>query len=224
MAYKILIADDEILMTELLSSHLQCCGYETFVANTGKDTLNFISKHPDLIILDIMMPDINGLELCRRIRSHVSCPIIFLTARVTEQDKITGLQYGGDDYITKPFSLRELTARVEAHLRREERQMNRDSVLISHELMINLSQRRVYYHDQEIPTSKTEFALLQFFVLNANRVFDKEHIYSSVWGRGADGNSSVVKEHVHKLRTKLRDATGQNFIETIWGVGYRWNK
>lgn len=224
MPYKILIIDDEILITELLSSHLQDCGYETIVVNSGKDALNFVSQQPDLILLDIMMPDIDGLELCRRIRDHISCPILFLTARITEQDKVNGFQYGGDDYITKPFSLKELTARVEAHLRREKRQMNRDSILTSNELIINLSQRRVYYQEKEILLSKTEFDLLVFFVTNANNVFDREHIYTSVWGYNADGNSSVIKEHVHKLRVKLRDATGQDFIETVWGVGYRWNK
>lgn len=224
MPYKILIIDDEILITELLSSHLQDCGYETIVVNSGKDALNFVSQQPDLILLDIMMPDIDGLELCRRIRDHISCPILFLTARITEQDKVNGFQYGGDDYITKPFSLKELTARVEAHLRREKRQMNRDSILTSNELIINLSQRRVYYQEKEILLSKTGFDLLVFFVTNANHVFDREHIYTSVWGYNADGNSNVIKEHVHKLRVKLRDATGQDFIETVWGVGYRWNK
>ena len=105
MAYKILIVDDEKMMTELLSDHLRDCDYETITANDSREAIELLQKNPDLIILDINMPDMDGLELCRNIRNHVDCPILFVTARITEQDKINGLQYGGDDYITKPFSL-----------------------------------------------------------------------------------------------------------------------
>lgn len=114
MRNKILIVDDEVMMTELLSDHLSDGGYETFTANCADDALKLLPKNPDLIILDINMPGMDGLKLCRSIRDHVSCPILFVTARITEQDKINGLQYEGDDYITKPFSLKELSARVAA--------------------------------------------------------------------------------------------------------------
>lgn len=121
MTYKILIVDDETMITELLNDHLRDCGYDTMTAGSGEEAIDLLQKKPDLILLDINMPGMDGLELCKTIRSHVSCPILFLTARITEQDKINGLQYGGDDYITKPFSLNELTARIAAHLRRDER-------------------------------------------------------------------------------------------------------
>ena len=131
MRNKILIVDDEVMMTELLSDHLSDCGYETFTANGADDALRLLPKNPDLIILDINMPGMDGLKFCRNIRDHVSCPILFVTARISEQDKINGLQYGGDDYITKPFSLKELSARVAAHLRRDERSRRNAAILTS---------------------------------------------------------------------------------------------
>ena len=153
MAYKILIVDDEKMMTELLSDHLRDCGYDTITANCSRQAVEMLPKQPDLIILDINMPDMNGLELCKNIRSHINCPIIFVTARICEQDKINGLQYGGDDYITKPFSLNELTARVAAHLRRDERNKGRTAVLTSNNLIVNLSERAVFYGNTVVPFS-----------------------------------------------------------------------
>lgn len=223
MAYKILIVDDEKMITDLLFSHLQDCGYDTLVANCSGEAMTLLQKQPDLIILDINMPGLNGLELCRNIRDHILCPIIFVTARITELDKINGLQYGGDDYITKPFSLKELSARVAAHLRRDERNKNRSPVLTSSDgLLVNLSKRCVFFGETEILFSKKEFDLIEYLMTNAGQVFDRERIYEAVWGYDAEGDSSVVKEHVRKIRAKLRDVTGHDYIETVWGVGYRW--
>ena len=224
MAYKILIVDDEKMMTELLTDYLQDCGYETMAANSAGEAISLLPKQPDLIILDINMPGMDGLELCRNIRSHIACPILFLTARITEQDKINGLQYGGDDYITKPFSLGELSARVAAHLRRDERSRSRPSVLTSNGLIVNLSQRLVSWNGQEIAFSKREFDLIAFLMTNANQVFDKERIYEMVWGYDAEGDSNVIKEYVRKIRARLREVTGLDYIETVWGVGYKWKK
>ena len=224
MAYKILIVDDEKMMTELLSDHLQDCGYETYVANNSDEAVELLQKQPDLIILDINMPGTNGLELCKNIRNHIICPIIFVTARITEQDKINGLQYGGDDYITKPFSLNELSARVAAHLRRDERIKCKPLLLTSENLIVNLSERTVSYGGNSIPFSKREFDLIEFLMTNANQVFNRERIYEAVWGYEAEGDSSVVKEHIRKIRAKLHEITGQEYIETVWGVGYKWNR
>ena len=224
MAYKILIVDDEKMMTELLSDHLRDCGYDTITANCSRQAVEMLPKQPDLIILDINMPDMNGLELCKNIRSHINCPIIFVTARISEQDKINGLQYGGDDYITKPFSLNELTARVAAHLRRDERNKGRTAVLTSNNLIVNLSERAVFYGDTVVTFSKREFDIIEFLMTNANQVFDKERIYEAVWGYDAEGDSNVIKEHIRKIRGKLNEITGQDYIETIWGVGYKWKR
>ncbi len=222
MKHKILIVDDEVMLTELLSAHLQDCGYETLSANDAGRAVELLSKEPDLILLDINMPGIDGLALCRSIREHVSCPILFLTARVTEQDMINGFGYGGDDYITKPFRLNELTARIAAHLRRDERSRQKQSVLSSGLLLVNLSERKVFYGETEIPFSRREFDLIEFFLTNANQVFDRDKIYEAVWGYDAEGDSGVIKEHVRKIRTKLKEYTGKEFIETVWGVGYQW--
>ncbi len=224
MHYKILIVDDEKMMTDLLSNHLRDCGYDTFVANNSSEAAALLQKQPDLIILDINMPGTNGLELCKNIRNHTTCPILFVTARITEQDKINGFQYGGDDYITKPFSLNELTARVAAHLRRDERGKNKPNILTSNELLVNLSERTVFYNGTEIPFSKREFELIEFLITNANQVFDRERIYERVWGYEAEGDSGVVKEHIRKIRSKLHTITGNDYIETVWGVGYKWNR
>lgn len=224
MKHKILIVDDEVMMAELLSDHLSDDGYETFTANSAADALKQIPKNPDLIILDINMPGMDGLELCKNIRNNISCPILFVTARITEQDKINGLQYGGDDYITKPFSLRELSARVAAHLRREQRSLQKYSVLTSGELLVNLSDRRVFFKDKEIVVSKKEFDIIEFLLTNAGQVFERERIYELVWGFDAEGSADVIKEHIRKIRAKLQEVSEHDYIETVWGVGYKWNR
>lgn len=225
MRHKILVVDDEAMILELLSDHLGDEGYEIYTADSAEAALRQLPKKPDLIILDINMPGMDGLELCRNIREHVSCPILFLTARITEQDKVNGLQYGGDDYITKPFSLKELSARVSAHLRRDERaRVSSASVLTSGELLVNLSQHRIFYKDEEIEVSKKEFELIEFLLSNAGQVFDRERIYERVWGYDAEGSADVIKEHIRKIRTKLYAVTKEDYIETVWGVGYKWKR
>lgn len=222
MAYKILIVDDEEMLISLLSTHLQECGYLTYTAASSSEAIEQLKVTPDLILLDINMPGMDGLELCKVIRNHVNCPILFLTARITEQDKINGLRVGGDDYITKPFSLKELEARVAAHLRRENRNKNTPVVLTSHGLIVNITEHKVYWRDEEIPFSKTEFDLLEFLISHPNQVFDRERIYEAVWGYEAEGDSSVIKEHIRKIRAKLNSVTEGDYIETVWGIGYRW--
>lgn len=222
MAYKILIVDDEEMLTEVLAEHLQNEGYIAYTANDAEGALKLLKKSPDLILLDINMPGMDGLELCKIIREHVVCPIVFLTARITEQDKVTGFMTGGDDYITKPFSLPEITARIGAHLRRDERMKHAPEVMASSGLIVNLSRRTVYYKEEEIPFSRREFDIIEFLATNAGQVFDKERLYEAVWGLEAEGDSNVIKEHIRKIRHKLQEKAGKDYIETVWGVGYRW--
>lgn len=222
--FKILIIDDERMLTNLLSDHLKDNGYLPYVANSAQEALDKINIAPDLILLDIRMPGMSGLELCKIIREHVICPIVFLTALATDQDTINGLLAGGDDYITKPFSLPALTARIAAHLRRDTRRKNAAELLLSHELLVNLSERTVNYQENQILFSKTEFDIIEFLVTNAGQVFDRERLYEAVWGLDADGDSGVIREHIRKIRQKLKESTGKEYIETIWGVGYRWNR
>lgn len=224
MPYKILVVDDEPVITELLYDHLSDNGYLVYTAQNANSAMEQLKYTPDLILLDINMPGTDGLELCRMIRQTVSCPILFLTARITEQDKINGLRCGGDDYITKPFSLGEITARIEAHLRREERSRSSAEVVSSSGLLVNLSARTVQYQGEEIPFPKKEFDILEYLLTHAGQTFDREHIYEAVWGYDAEGDSDVVKEHIRRIRTRLKEATGKEYIETVWGMGYKWRK
>lgn len=222
MTQKILVVDDEPMLTDLLDAHLTQRGYLVWKVNNAEDALAKLTLKPDLILLDIGMPGIDGLQLCQTIRSHVGCPILFLTARITEQDKVDGLAVGGDDYITKPFSLRELTARIEAHLRREARGSQTSEVVAAQGLLINRSQRKVFAGNREIAFSKRELDILDFLASHPNQVFDRERIYAAVWGIDGQGDAGVVKEHVRKIRQKLLKACGSEPIETVWGMGYRW--
>ena len=224
MNNKILIVDDEIMLTELLSAHLSNEGYLVYTSNSASEAMENLKMQPDIILLDINMPDMDGLEFCRAIRNHVSCPILFLTARITEQDKIMGLMTGGDDYITKPFGLNELTARITAHLRREARIKNTARIAASGKLLVNLDDRTVTYDGKDIVFSKREFDIIELLITHPGQVFDRERIYETIWGLEANGDNQVIKEHIRKIRAKLLDAAENEYIETVWGVGYKWQK
>ena len=222
--HTLLIIDDEKMLTDLLQQHFTNLGYLVYTANDGEQALSHLDKNPDLILLDIMMEDFDGYDFCVRIRPLVSCPILFLTARITEEDRVKGLQIGGDDYITKPFSLEELSARVEAHLRRETRTNARNSLLVTGKLILNLSEKTAVYDNQKISFSKKQFEIICFLAENGKQVFDKEQIYEAVWGIDGEGDSNAVKEHIRKIRSKLKETTGQDYIETVWGMGYKWKE
>lgn len=222
MTPKLLVVDDEDSICSLVKLHFQTEGYLVYTASDAEEAGQMLSHAPNLILLDINMPDVDGLEFCKKVRSHIDCPILFLTSRVTEQDKIIGLQAGGDDYITKPFSLDELTARVEAHLRRENRTRRGGSTRMFGDLFIDYGGRCVYCGEQVIPFSKKEFDIIEFLSLNAGQVFDRERIYERLWGYDAEGSSDILKEHIRRIRAKLTKAAGKNYIETVWGCGYKW--
>ena len=223
MKYKILIIDDEEMILSMME---KCLGEEfsVYTAENAKKALELLNVIPDIILLDINMPEMDGLELCQLIRGHISCPIIFLTARVTERDVIKGLSVGGDDYITKPFSMDELLARISAHLRREERKGATDNLKFDDELMIDYNSRVVFCGKERLDFSNKEFEIIRFLSQNAGMVFDRETIYEKLWGYNGEGDSIVVKEHIRKIRNKLSVYTDKNYIETVWGVGYKWAK
>ncbi|MBS6195536.1 MAG: response regulator transcription factor [Clostridiales bacterium] len=222
--YKILIVDDEQTILDMLKLQLEFEGYEVFTANHAKEALDKLSCAPDIILLDIQMPGMSGLELCVSIRQFVSCPILFLTARVSEQDKINGLMMGGDDYITKPFSMDELLARIAAHLRREKRRCHKTNSRFSEELVIDYGERSLYIKGNPIELSNKEFEIIKLLSSNAGQVFDREKIYEIIWGFDGAGDSSVIKEHIRKIRLKLSAFTEKTYLETVWGVGYKWIK
>ena len=223
MAYRILIVDDEPILTELLSTHLQDHGYRVSVANSSDEALAKLTTKPNLILLDINMPGMDGLAVCQTIREHLTCPILFLTARVESADQIAGFQAGADDYIVKPFDLDQLAARVAAHLRREQRRSSPSAVRFFGECVVDYSARTVIIQGQGVSLSRREFDILELLSLSAGQVFDRERIYETVWGIDGEGNSDTVMEHIRKIRAKMSVHTQHSYIETVWGCGYRWN-
>ena len=222
MKSKILIVDDEHGIVDMIRSYFQS-QYDILIAYSGQEALQKAGNNPDLILLDINMPDIDGLTVCQKIRDYITCPILFLTARIESGDKIIGFQAGADDYIVKPFDLDELGARIAAHLRREQRRQSNSAVRFFGELALDYSARTATINSQSIPLSKREFEIVELLSLNAGQVFDRERIYELVWGLDGDGNSDTIMEHIRKIRAKFAAHTLHNYIETVWGFWYRWN-
>lgn len=224
MRTKILIADDETDIVSMLSKFFEGKGFCVLPAFDGQETLKQVEKQPDIILLDINMPGTDGLEVCKRIRDHISCPILFLTACIEDADKVRGFAAGGDDYIVKPFSLVELEARVRAHLRREARHNFEAQVKFAGDLTIDYSQRCLFLGETCIVLAKKEFDIVELLSQNPGQVFDKERIYERIWGYESEGDSSVVAEHIRRIRTKIAAYTSRGYIETVWGCGYKWAK
>lgn len=220
--YRILVADDEPDVLSLLKDYFEINGYEVVTAQNGRIVLEKIRLNPDIILLDINMPDMDGISVCEKIRDYVSCPILFLTARVEDCDKIRGFASGGDDYIIKPFSIDELGARVMAHIRREHRGNTVSNVRFFGDVGIDYSAKTVSISGMKIELAKKEFEIIELLSMNTGQVFDKERIYEKIWGYDAEGNSSVVAEHIRRIRAKLSDKAFH--IETVWGIGYKWVK
>ncbi len=224
MAQTIMVIDDETEILNMLKRYFSLEGYHVITAAGGKEALQKLEKQPDLILLDINMPEIDGITLCRSIRDFVSCPILFLTANAEDSDKIKGFGVGGDDYIVKPFSIDELGARVSAHLRRENRSKRKSRVLFDEQLAVDYLERAAYWDGQEIPLLKKEFDILEVLSQNPGQIFDKERLYEAAWGLDGLGNNSVVAEHIRKIRAKFAAVGAKQYIETGWGVGYKWVK
>lgn len=221
---RILIVDDEADIVSMLRDYFEINGYEVLTASGGQEALKIAQKQPDMILLDINMPDMDGLEVCKKIRDFVSCPILFLTARIEDSDKIQGFIAGGDDYVVKPFSIDELGARVGAHLRRERRQRGASQVRFDGDAAIDYGARAFYYKGQALNFAPKEFDIIELLSNYAGQVFDKERIYERIWGYDGAGDSAVVAEHVRRIRSKFASAGAPSYVETVWGVGYRWKK
>ena len=224
MGYKLLLVDDDRDLIKMLTHYFSRKGYEIRSAENGLEAMERVKEGPDLILLDINMPGMDGLAVCRQIRDKVSCPILFLTAKVEEQDRVNGLLLGGDDYILKPFSLKELEARIVAHLKREERQRQKSEYRFQEGLMIDYTAKKVQLQGRELEFTRTEYEILEFLSMHPGQVFDKERIYEKVCGYDAEGDSRVVTELIRRIRKKLSEYANAEYIETVWGVGYRWKK
>lgn len=222
MNQKLLIVDDEKGVVDMLKSYFEMQSYQVYTAYDGKTALNQAAHNPDLVLLDINMPDMDGLTVCEKIRNHISCPILFLTARIEIADKIKGFQVGADDYVIKPFDLDELGARVAAHIRRENRRQAQSTLRFFSDMVIDYSKREVSVCGEKIALSKKEFDIVELLSINAGQVFDRERIYDLVWGLEGDGNSDTIMEHIRKIRNKFAVASSHSYVETVWGVGYKW--
>lgn len=226
---KILIIEDERIIAELERDYLEVNGFESDIATTGEKGLELaMTQTYNLILLDLMLPGMDGFELCKKLRETLDIPILMVTARKEDIDKIRGFDRGADDYIVKPFNPNELVARVKAHISRYDRLIHRehqqDDLQISG-LLIQSESRRVIVNGEEKTLTAKEFDLLQFLATNPNIVFSKEHLFERIWGYDSIGDTTTVTVHIRKIREKIEeDPSNPKFIETIWGVGYRFKK
>ncbi|WP_313885450.1 response regulator transcription factor [Desulfallas sp. Bu1-1] len=221
----ILVVEDEEPVRELLRLYLEKEGFQVEIAVDGEEAmLKFSGSRPDLILLDIMLPKVDGWAVCREIRKQSSTPIIMLTARGEELDRVLGLEMGADDYITKPFSPREMVARVKAVLRRVQQAGARKNaeVITLPGLVIDNSAKQVEMNGKVVPTPPKEFDLLWFFACNPGQVFTREQLLQQIWEYDYMGDPRTVDTHIKRLREKLSANTGRRYIKTVWGRGYKF--
>ena len=211
--------DDDVQILKLIRNALAKEGYEVTVQSDPLELKKMKLTDYQLILLDVMMPKVDGFTLCEEIRGKVDCPILFLTAKTKEADIMRGLGIGGDDYITKPFGIGELRARVKAHLRRETRE--KKHVVSVNGVRFYLKEKKAYYSGKELGLTKSEYAICEYLALNRGQVFSKDRIYEHVFGYEKESDNSVITEHVKNIRAKGKKA-GFEPIETVWGIGYRW--
>ena len=224
---KVLILEDEVNIRSFVVINLKRAGYAAIEAGTGEEALERLRENPDIgvAILDIMLPDIDGFEVCRRIRAtNKQIGIIMLTARTQEMDKVTGLMTGADDYVTKPFSPAELTARIDALYRRLGGDTGADlEILNQGPFMMNTRNHILEKSGNRVRLTQVEFAILKLFMQNPGRALSREEILSAVWGRDYEGELKIVDVNIRRLRIKIEDDTANpTYITTVWGFGYKW--
>jgi DNA-binding response OmpR family regulator len=228
MADRILVVEDEAIVAEVVERFLKREGYETLVVGDGRQALDAVPRFlPDLVVLDLMLPSVDGLEVCRQVRSQSETPIIMLTARGEESDKVLGLGLGADDYVTKPFSPRELAARVQAVLRRARARSavaSDSEILRFGSLRMSPRTRVVEREGVDLRLTAREFDLLHFLAQHAGQVFSREQLMDSVWDFDFAGDASTVTVHVRRLREKVEeDPSRPRYLKTVWGVGYKFD-
>jgi len=224
---KVLIVDDEKEIRELIRDYLEVEGFQVKMAEDGEKALNFFdSFKPDIIVLDIMLPKVDGMEICKIIRGKSNIPILMLSAKKSDVDKVLGLGLGADDYMTKPFSPKELVARIKAQLRRYNQLSKsnfKNNSLEFKDLKIDLDGYNVYLEGEKVQFSAKEFEILKFLALNPERVYSREQIFDQIWGFNEFGDINTVTVHIRKIREKIEeDSSNPQYIETVWGVGYKF--
>ena len=223
MAKKVLVVDDEKLIVKGIRFSLEQDGMEVDCAYDGEEALEMIrNKEYDIILLDVMLPKLTGFEVCQHIREFSSVPVVMLTAKGEDMDKILGLEYGADDYITKPFNILEVKARIKAIIRRTSpKPKEADKVIESGDMKLDCEGRRVYISGREINLTAKEFELLELLVVNANKVYSREKLLNLVWGSDYPGDVRTVDVHVRRLREKIEaNPSEPKYVHTKWGVGY----
>lgn len=222
MTKSLLIVDDEKELLDTLKDFFELSEYLVYTAEDTQQAEAWLSAKPDLILLDVSMRGMDGITFCSKIRSSVGCPIIFLSAKVDEDSRLAGLMAGGDDYLLKPFSLKELGMRVTAHLRREERKNLQDTVGFFGDLVVKYEQKQLFVNKQQVPLTKTEFMIVELLAKHPGVVFNREQLYEKLWGFDKEGDATIITEHIRRIRSKVKKLTTQECIQTVWGLGYKW--
>ncbi|WP_242307549.1 response regulator transcription factor [Bacillus cereus group sp. BfR-BA-01331] len=222
---KVLIVDDNKDIISFIKPALEAEGFIVDYATSGFEALEKVNKELSVILLDVMLPDMTGFDVCRQIRRTVSCPILFLTARSLEQERIKGFLVGGDDYITKPFSLKELILRMSVHIRKElkEGTEKKHKKLAFEELVIDIIAKNVQINGQTVDLTKKEYEIIELLCTHSGQVFSKEQIFGAVWGVMSESDVNTITEHIRRIRAKFHSySLNNNYIKTVWGLGYKW--
>ena len=219
-----MIADDDKNICELLRLYMEKEGYTVVIANDGEEAVTkFNAENPDMILLDIMMPKLDGWQVCRELRRKSDCPIIMITAKGETFDKVLGLELGADDYVVKPFDAKEVVARIKAVLRRcSAGEENRDGIIRYDNLSVDMSRYELKVKDKVVDAPPKELELLSFLASHPNRVFTRDQLLDEVWGFQYYGDSRTIDVHIKRLREKLEGASDQWSLKTVWGVGYKF--
>ncbi len=224
MGKKVLVVDDEKLIVKGIRYSLEQDGMEVFCAYDGEEALELVKEQNfDIILLDVMLPKLTGFEVCQQIREFSNVPIIMLTAKGEDMDKILGLDYGADDYMTKPFNILEVKARIKAILRRSAKpaQKEEESMIVAKDMKLDREGRRVYIEEREINLTAKEFDMLELLVLNPNKVYSREKLLKIIWGEDYPGDVRTVDVHIRRLREKVeKKPSDPQYVHTKWGVGY----
>ena len=229
MANRVLVVDDEKLIVKGIKFSLEQDGMEVDAAYDGKQALEMARQNEyDIILLDVMLPELNGFEVCQMLREESDVPVIMLTAKGDDMDKILGLEYGADDYVTKPFNILEVKARIKAIIRRTKNKQQAEPAprtLVAGDMQIELDSRRVFISEKEVNLTAKEFDLLELLITNPNKVFNRENLLNMVWGFDYPGDVRTVDVHVRRLREKIEaNPSEPRYIHTKWGVGYYFQK
>lgn len=225
MTELILVIEDELRIAHWIRTYLEKDGYQCLVAHNGRDGLQFArSENPDLILLDIMLPEVDGWTICEKVRQESDVPIIIVTAKITEHDIVKGLQLGADDYVTKPFKPAELVARVQANLRRAKGKIVSTKILKAGDIILDLEAHQCKVREEMVQLTANQFNLLSFFMQHPNQVLSRDQIIEHVFGHDYDSYERAVDIHIRRLRTRIEiDSSNPRYIETVFGVGYRFS-